>query len=347
MRVGIYTHYAHCDQAYFAVRLADCLRSRGVDFSLYSDNAPGKLKLPYDKSVLSRSVVKYTDWLKKQSVVVWTHVPRIEQVKIAQKNNVSTILVPMWQDLEKPFKKTMAAADSVVALNTEAAGLYSEIYRIRHTSLIPFDTGLPITRKAVKTNERCVRLFLPWFDRNARCSTGGFLSILIYLLENMHEAHLTVGITPSRFSPAIVKFFARASAKCAGRIKVIRNQSLSTRPSLYVNQDLTIWPGECDNYGICPLTSLTMGTPVLSLAVSPQTDFVAPETNGVLVKTRSDYDEYGVVHAVPDYDKFGAVLQDLIAEPKFIDEIAEKTPYNLSIRRRAFESGWSELLQIR
>lgn len=115
---------------------------------------------------------------------------------------------------------------------------------------------------------------------------------------------------------------------------------------MYVDQDLTLWPGECDNFGLCPLTSITMGTPVLTLSLSPQTDFVAPDTNGVLVKTRIDYDENGVVHAVPDYSKYGAVLQEMIAEPKYIEELNAKTPYNLSIRRRAFEGGWCELLGL-
>lgn len=346
MRVGIYTHYAHCDQTYFAIRLADFLHARGIDFSIYSDNQPGKLKIPYDRAVVSRSARKYTEWAKTRNVIVWTHVPRVEQINFAKKFNCTTIIAPMWQELVTPYKKAMIAADSVVAMCTESATLFQEIFRIRHTSLIPFDTGLPITRKTTKVSAKAIKLFLPWFDRNARCATGDFLSSLIFILENMHEAHLTVGITTSKFSPAIVKFFDHAAKRCNGRIQIEKNKFVSKRASMYVNQDLTIWPGECDNFGLCPLTSITMGTPVLTLSVSPQTDFVAPETNGVLVKTRLDYDENGVVHAVPDYSKFAAVLQELVAEPKYIEELNSKTPYNLSIRRRAFEGGWAELMGL-
>lgn len=346
MRIGIYTHYAHCDQTYFALRLVEFFHSRGVEFSIYPDNQPGKLKLPYDRTVVSRSHVKFTEWAKKQNAIIWTHVPRVEQINFAKKANALTILAPMWQELIKPFKKAMVAADSVVSMNTECMALFQDIYRIRHTSLIPFDTGLPITRKTTKVNERNIRLFLPWFDRNARCASSGFLAILIFLLENMPDAQLTVGITTSRFAPAVIKFFERASKRCGGRIQVIKNKEYAKRASMYVNQDLTLWPGECDNYGLCPLTSITMGTPVLTLSLSPQTDFIAPETNGVLVKTRIDYDENGVVHAVPEYEKFGRVLQELIAEPKYINDLNQKTAYNLSIRRRAFEAGWAELLGL-
>lgn len=346
MRVGIYTHYAHCDQTYFAIRLADFLHSRGVEFSLYSDNQPGKLKIPYDRAVFNRPARKYTDWAKKQNVIVWTHVPRVEQINFAKKAGCLTIIVPMWQELVRPYKKAMVASDSVVAMCTESATLFQEIFRVRHTSLIPFDTGLPITRKTKKVSPKKINLFLPWFDRNARCATGDFLSTLIFIIENMHEAHLTVGVTSSKFSPAIVKFFDHAARRCEGRITIEKNKEVVKRPSMYVKHDLTIWPGECDNFGLCPLTSITMGTPVLSLSVSPQVDFIAPDTNGVLVKTRSDYDENGVVHAVPDYDKFALVLQELIAEPKYIEELNSKTPYNLAIRRRAFEGGWAELLNL-
>ena len=346
MRVGIYTHYAHCDQTYFAIRLADFLHSRGIDFSIYSDNQPGKLKIPYDRAVVSRSMRKYTDWAKTRNVIIWTHVPRSEQINFAKKLGCTTILVPMWQELVTPYKKAMNAADSVVALCTESATLFQEIFRVRHTSLVPFDIGLPITCKNKSVNPRAVKLFLPWFDRNARCATGDFLSSLVFILENMPDAQLTVGITTSKFSPAIVKFFERAAKRCEKRIHIERSKFVSKRASMYVQHDLTLWPGECDNFGLCPLTSITMGTPVLSLAVSPQMDFVVPETNGILVKTRTDYDENGVVHAVPDYDKFAAVLQELIAEPKYIEELNAKTPYNLSIRRRAFEGGWSELIGL-
>lgn len=346
MRVGIYTHYAHCDQTYFAIRLMDLLHARGVDFSVYADNQPGKLKIPYDRAVVGRPICKYTEWAKNQNAIVWTHVPRVEQINFAKKAGALTIIVPMWQELVAPYKKAMIASDSVVAMCTESMTLFQEIFKIRHTSLIPFDVGLPITRKSTRVNSRAVRLFLPWFDKNARCATGDFLSSLVFLLENMHETYLTVGITTSKFSPTIIKFFDKASKRCDGRIQVLKNKEVLKRPQMYVNNDLTIWPGECDNYGICPLTSITMGTPVLTLSVSPQTDFIAPDTNGVLVKTRLDYDENGVVHAIPDYGKFGLVLQEMIAEPKYIEELNAKTPYNLSIRRRAFEGGWAELLGL-
>ena len=80
MRVGIYTHYAHCDAAYFAVRLADLAHQLGFEFEFYADDQPGKLGLPCDRAVVTRQDIKYTEWARKNNVIIWTHVPRIEQI---------------------------------------------------------------------------------------------------------------------------------------------------------------------------------------------------------------------------------------------------------------------------
>jgi hypothetical protein len=65
-----------------------------------------------------------------------------------------------------------------------------------------------------------------------------------------------------------------------------------------------------------------------------------------LVKTKTDYDENGVPHAVPDYARFISVLQTLIAEPWHIDNLNKRVTYNLVTRRKLFEQGWQAALHI-
>lgn len=346
MRVGIYTHYAHCDQAYFGLRLVDFLRSRGVEFDIYADNAPAKLRIPYDSAVAYRGNMRFTDWAKKQSVIVWTQVPKIEQVNFANRHNKLTVLVPMWQELLPPYKKTMRRADYVVALSAECTELFSDVYRARNTVSIPYDAGLPLTKKETKVNGRRVRVFLPWFDRNARCANSDFLSAIAYLFEMMPDAELTAAIMSSRFSPAVAKFFQTLGRRTNDRVKLVRNVAYAKRSSLYGDYDITLFPAECDNYGFCGLTSINCGTPVLSFGLSPQADYISSGENGVLVRTKSDYDENGVPHAVPDYAMLMEVLQTLIAEPEIIDAMNKKVTYNLLQRRKAFETGWSKILNL-
>lgn len=346
MRIGIYTHYAHCDQAYLAIRLADFLQLLGVSFSLYADNRPAKLKTIYDNAVLHRDKVKFTSWAKQQDVIVWTHVPKIEQINYAKRYGILTVLAPMWQELKSPFRKTIKQADHIIAMSVECRELYQSVYKFKHTTLIPFDTGLPVIRKEAAVNARNVRLFLPWFDRNARCAQQVFLAHLRDILTMMPEARLTVAINSSRFSPAVAEFFNRLGSKLAGRVEVIRRVKFRDRPQLFMNHDLTLLPAECDNYGICGLTSINCGTPILTFAVSPQIDFAYPDTNAVVVKTKVNYDEYGVAHADPDYDRYFTVLQTLIAEPWHIDNMNKRINYNLNSRRKSFETGWQSILRL-
>lgn len=346
MRVGIYTHYAHCDAAYLAVRLAELAHKLGHEVEFYTDDQPGKLGIPYDRAVVTRSSLKFTDWARKNSVIVWTHVPRIEQINYAKRKGIRTIIVPMWQELLPPFKKTMQAADVLVSMCTEAHSLFSEVYKIRSAELIPFDTGLPIIKKTTVVNERKIKVLIPWFDRNARCAGGAFLDNLRFLVAHMPEIYLTVAITPSKFSPAIAKFFSNLRKACKDRVTILRSVPVKQRHQLFNEHDLTVYPSECDNYGLCSLLSLTAGTPVLSTAISPQLDFLYPDSNSVLVSTKLDYDENGVVHALPDYEKFVYVLQELVAEPRLIQKLNNKTNYNLNSRRKAFEMSWTNIFEV-
>jgi hypothetical protein len=346
MCIGLYTHYAHCDQAYFAVRLVSLLRACGEAFDIYSDNSPGRLRLAYDNTVKHRSVVRYTDWAPRRRAIVWTHVPRVEQLNYAARRGIMTVVVPMWQDIVPPFKKALRRADRVIATSTECRDLLTDVYKLSNVSMLPFDTGLPISRKDTPVNSRRVRLFLPWFDRNARCSSSSFLGLLGHLIERTEEPHLTVAVNSSRFGPAVAKFFTRLGVRTGGRVTLVRNVPLIRRPSLYANADLTIWPGECDNYGLCGLTSLAAGTPVLSLALPPQTDYLLQGVNAALVKTKVEYDDIGVPHAIPNYERFVSALQDLIAEPWHISHMQKKVAYNLLARKAAFESGWRKLLDL-
>jgi len=346
MRVGIYTHYAHCDEAYFAIRLADLLKSQHVDFTIYSDCAPARLHSAYDNIVWHKAMRNYTGWLKDVSSVVWTHVPKTEQVNCASNKGVGTVIVPMWQDLMQPFRKAIRAADHVVALTTECRELFKTVYKFKHATMIPFDTGLPIIKKLSNIDEKRVKIFLPWFDRNARCAHGDLLGQLGWLMERMPEATLTVAISSSRFSPAVAKFFQRLGARTDGRVSLRRNVLFDDRPALYTAHDITLLPAECDNYGLCSLTSVTCGTPVLSFDVSPQSDFIKSDTNGFLVKTTVNYDENGVPHADPDYEKLLASLQSVVAEPWHITALNKRTAYNLDSRRKAFTLGWQTLLRL-
>lgn len=346
MRIGIYTHYAHCDEAYFAIRLADLLRAQGIDCGIYSDAPPAKLRVSHDGAVCHKKKRSFSSWVKDCSTIIWTHPPKLDTLSYTKRLGIRTFIVPMWQELLRPFRKVLQRADHVIVMSAEERELFTKIYKLKNVTMIPFDTGLPNTKKTKPVNHRQIKIFLPWFDRNARCAHSQFLGFLGYLIERMPDATLTVAITSSRFSPAIAKFFQRLGRKTGGRVKLLRNIPLPKRPALYTAHDVTLFPAECDNYGFCNLTSISCGTPVLSFALSPQIDFVYQDANGVLVKTRVDYDENGVPHAAPDYEKLMTVLQTMIAEPLHIDNLNKRVTYNLTTRRKSFELGWQTILKL-
>lgn len=346
MSVGIYTHYARCDQTYFALRLADYLSECDIEFSLYSDNSPAKLRVAYDNVIQHKKKIRFTDWAKKHSAIIWTHIPKVEQISCAKRFGANTILVPMWQDLRPPFKKAVRQANHIIALSAECRDLFHAVYKFKNTTFVPYDSGFPAVKKDAELSGRKVKLLLPWFDRNARCTQPDFLHRLQNILVKMPEAHLTVVISSSRFSPAVAKFFGALGKRINGRVKVMRNIDINARPALFTEHDLTIFPAECDNFGYTNLLSINCGTPVLTFAVSPQTEIVTPKMNGILVKTKVDYDENGAPHASPNYGHYAEALQTLIDEPKYINAMNKNITHNLAARRRSFELGWQSILRL-
>jgi glycosyltransferase involved in cell wall biosynthesis len=345
MSVGIYTHYARCDEAYLALRLAEFLRGVDEPFELFSDTPPARLGSGYDSRIKHRGKVKFTEWARTKRVILWTGVPAIEQLNYAKRHGIKTIVAPMWQELELPFRRSLRAADVVVSFSMECRELYRNIYKFKNSTLIPFDPGIPASKKEKPVDHKKIKIFLPWFDRNARCTHVEFIAEMEVLLRAMPEIHLTVGISSSKFSPAVGKFL-RSLGEKTGRVNLLRNVAFLARPEIYAQNDLTIFPAECDNYGFCGLTSIACGTPIVSFGVSPQTDFIYPSSNGVLVKAQIDYDENGVPHANPDYSRFFEAVQALVAEPKYIETMNARVNYNLSARKKAFELGWHELFGL-
>lgn len=345
MSVGIYTHYARCDEAYLALRVAEFLRCVDEPFELFSDTAPARLGSGYDGRVKHRGKIKYTEWARDKRVILWTNVPSVEQLNYAKRHKIKTIVAPMWQELELPFRRSLRAADVVVAFSMECRELYRNIYKFKNSTLIPFDPGIAASKKEGHVDPKKIKLFLPWFDKNARCTHVEFIAEMEAILRAMPEIHLTVGVSSSKFSPAVGKFLRNLDEK-TGRVKLLRNVGFLARPEIYAQNDLTIFPAECDNYGFCGLNSIACGTPLVSFGVSPQTDFIYPSSNGVLVKTQIDYDENGVPHANPDYSRFFEAVQALVAEPKYIENMNTRVTYNLSARKKAFELGWHELFGL-
>lgn len=345
MSVGIYTHYARGDEAYFAVRLAEFLRSLDEPVEIFSSTQPARIGSGFDTRVKHIGNTRYTDWARNKKTIVWTHVPIIEQLYFAKRHKIKTIVTPMWQELQTPFRRSLRAADVVVALSMECRDLYRNIYKFKNTALVPFDSGLAGSKKDGHVDEKRINILLPWFDKTARCTHIEFVSELAFILTAMPEIYLTVGVSSSKFSPSINKFF-RTLGKKTGRVAVVKNVGYMQKPELYAQNDLTIFPGECDNYGFCGLMSIACGTPVVSFAVSPQNDFIYPNSNGVLVKAQVDYDENGVPHANPNYSRFFEAVQALVAEPKYIENMNTRITYNLGARKKAFELGWHELLGL-
>lgn len=344
MNVGIYTRYNHSDEAYLAARLADFVQSTGATPSIYSANAPTKIGFLYDNVVEHKKTKKFTDWLVGKRTVVWTHIPPIEHIYCAQRLGIRTVLAPMWQSIRPPFKRVIKSADYLVAFSLECRDLYKAIFRFKNVVLVPFDAGLPPFRKAENPKEH-IKIFLPWFDDNARCTQIEFLPELENLLHNFPQVSLTVAVSSSKFSSSVCKFLNTLNDK-TGRLTLTRRVPVIERPALFMRHDLTLFPAECDNYGLCSLTSISCGTPVVAFGVSPQTDFVYPSSNGMLVKTKIDYDENGVPHANPNYSRYFSAVQELISDTKYIENMQTRITYNMSTRKKSFELGWRNLLAL-
>ncbi len=340
MQIGVYTRYFRHEATYVALRIAQWVTAHGGDVSLYSDEKNHCSVDPDWDAQVRHPPLKFTEWAKSCTTIVWTHTPLPEQLSWCARNKKRAVLVPLWHELRSDDRRAYRGASFVVTPARAVACLLKARWGLSTCLTAPWDPGLPWTVKSGLKNKEKLRLLLPWYDHAPNVSSEPLLKLLVSLSQR-EDMSLTITYSPSRVMPSAARRLQGLTKP--GHVTLLKSVPPWQRALVYGQHDLTLWPAEAENTGLVGLSSLAMGTPVIAFAGAIASEFLSSK-NGVLVPCESRGNSLGVPRVLDDYARFEEYLRGLLAHRDHIARLQDGTMFNADSRRAIFDDCWQRVL---
>lgn len=342
MRLGIVARYHRCESTMAALRIADWARSRGGDVTLYARDPGSSTVSHWDKHVRGTSKMRFTDWSKHRDVILWTQTPPVEQIDWCKKHKIRTVILCLLHELKPEDRQAYMAADCVLAPTNETSKILKRHWGLQ-ARLLPWDPGLPFTRKDPRVRLASQWVFLPLFDREPYKTEMTILVVMERMLARHPRIVLTVGYNSSTLETFARRQLDQLKDHYGDRVQLAKRVSVDHRALLFRDHDLTIWPTHYEDTGMIGLSSLQMGTPVISFQFPPLTEFLT-RFNSIQVPCQLMQDGFGMTIAEPDYELFETRLNHAITDPNALFMIQQTVWKGMTARRQAFTETLSQVL---
>jgi hypothetical protein len=353
MRVGIVQQYRRHDSVYAAMRLGDFLVKSGHDVSVYSHGSTRRipnLHSDWDVRVVSERYHGFDAFLSKCHVAIYAEVPPPAWVQSANHHGAKTICLAPWDCLPSGSAEAFRISDAVVCPAEAVSDLVRDRFQLDNVQYVPWDCGLPITRKAGEdvSSERA-RVLFPLHCTQSQTTAAELVALTaMQVVEACPWVDATVTITPKCMEAHSLSNVNRVLTPPSkgGTVSLLEDHSgWSHTPLVYGRHDLVINPAEIIGFGMVSLESLCMGTPVVGYDVPPTNEVIKQATNGVLVPCQFSFNERLVPFVKPDWDQLRRVVVNLLNTRTGIADLRRNSRLNLQSRREQFVTTWTQLLR--
>jgi hypothetical protein len=352
VRVGLHLAYKANDLGYTAIRLAEFFQTLGHDVTFHSTcSQVSRVHPRWDRQVMTERTQPFTSWVSGLQALVALEPFSPEYFAAAAKAWCRIVLLAPWDTLQESLVACYKMADVVVSPVQQGVQALREFWSLKQARYIPWDNGLPITRKPRQIDPLRVKVLVPMHGWQAGSTSPAVLNVIWHVLHQCPFVDITLVYGAKSFNTSGFKAI-RAIGKTFGASGQFRATSDSgiTRDDLlmlYGRHDLTVWASEQEGLGCVGLDSLTMGTPVIAWDVAPQNEFLSDQKNSVLVPCQLKYNLIGVPWVTTDTNAFETRLIELLHDTDLLSDLRRFTRYGLAARRDKFSSGWKDALTPR
>jgi len=340
VRLGICTPYRHCESTQVALRIVQWAEECNIDVTIRSATThPAVLGSPLDAEARKSRDVKFTDWAKGCTTIIWTGPPIAAQLKWAKKHCIYTVVFYLWASVDTANTSAMRNADAILTPTALLAHGMQRFCRSQKILGLPYDTGLPFIAKDPRMYSSSARwIFLPLYDEEPYKTESTVIEVLGRMLYRFDNTVLTVAYNASTIASHVKrrlkrfrKYFGRE------RVRQCRSPVFARRAELFQYHDLTVWPVHWEDTGIVGLTSMTMGTPVLSFYYPPLSEILRP-TNSVSAQVNCYADASGLPHIEPNYQGMERVLTATLENEDTLPKLHKTVLHGLTERRKLFKN---------
>ena len=164
MSLGICTRYQHCEATLAALRLANWAAEAGHDVSIYSTTTdPVPLDARWDTATKATCRLRFTEWAKRQTTVIWTHAPIAAQITWAKKQGIRTGIFCLWDEIRKEHVTAYREADFVLSPSRLVGEFVQKVLKVRNSIGLPWDTGEPFMQKDPRLTSDRVWVLMPLY----------------------------------------------------------------------------------------------------------------------------------------------------------------------------------------
>lgn len=352
MRIGIVQQYRRHDSVYASMRLGDFVGRLGHEVAVYSHGPTRRvpnLHHDWDDRVVSERAQGFDTFLSKCHVVVFPEAPTPDAVARANRQGAKTVCLAPWDCLPPGSGEAFRICDQVVCPAEAQADLVREYFQLENVLYVPWDCGLPITRKAGEdvSSERA-RVLFPLHCTLPQRTTPELLAVAVMeVVEACPWVDATVTITPKSMAAHSLSNVRRVLVPPSkgGTVTVLEDASgWSRTPLVYGRHDLVVSASEIMGFGMVILESLCMGTPVVAYDVPPNSEVLKQGVNGVLVPCDLAFNDRLVPFARADWAGLRQVVVNLLNTRTGIADLRRNSRLNLQSRRERFVAEWANIL---
>lgn len=352
MRVGFHLRYRNDDLSQAAIRLAEFVVSQGHDVAFHSIHPrPAQLSPQWDRLVETEADRPFMSWIKDVQVLVALEPFAPEYFQGAAKSKCKVLLLGSWDTVRESLKECYQMADEVICPSAQGTELLRENWGLRNCRHIPWDNGLPATRKADLVDPTRVRILFPMHGWQAGTTHAEILNVIWRTLHRCPFADITLLYGARSFNTNGFKAIKKISKTflSTGQFRPVSDRRLTRAETLlhYARSDLVAWAAEQEGLAMIGLDALAMGTPVLAYDVAPQNEYLHDRKNALLVPCELKYNWLGVPWAQPNDGEFEEHLTGLIGRPRELNELRRFTRFGMAARRDRFLAGWTRAISSR
>jgi hypothetical protein len=338
--IGIYAPYDLTDATAMAISLAEYASTLGYNVSYFCPTTKYvNIHKVWDRKVKTLRDITYIDWLYNCDHLVWFSAP--SWLKANARNTLvltNALASPRYQSAEY-----RALFDCVVVPSIAMSEFLCDKWATSALHPVPWHMQQPFTNKPVR-NAGIQDILVPITGLSAKFFGRQLLCILGITLSKYRNVRFTLA-TYKRLDHSCKEILASMQREFPGRISLQSIGPHDTRADVCRQYDWVLYLPYKDDVFVPAIQALSVGTPVITLAIPPANECVLHEYSGFCIGSDTIADPYwgAQIVAKPSGQHIVSALGVILNNPEILD-VAMSQPWGfMDIRKRTFDSVWKTI----
>jgi hypothetical protein len=338
--IGIYAPYDLTDVTTMALSLGDYALGLGYNVSYFCPGDPYvDLHATWDRKIKTDTSVTFYDWVHSCSHIVWFAVNH-DRLALSLKAKRRNSLVITNAMASKQYHGIHGVFDCVVVPSIAVCEHLCQRWKTDKLHPIPWVPRQLLTNKPDTSSGR-LEIYVPLSGLTQQHMGHDLLCLLGLLLKKHKNVAFTVG-TYKRFAKSASEIMDSLRKEFPGRLRLETIPSQDRRADNYRDYDWTMYLSYKDDVYIPALQSLSVGTPVISLAAIPSSECVLHEYSGFRIACDVENEPLWDLPLIakPDLQNVLSGVSTVIENPDILDTVKAHSWTYMQNRKQTFNSVW-------